>query len=276
MPGEQIVLADTEVNEANIDDAFQRLREAVKGKPEDTVVLFLAGHTDTDARTDQFCLLLPRFPFDPAGPENLALARENPGVAVRGNVGGSFRIKVGDPDVLPYVVLYNRLARLEALQRLIIVDACQAGAILEDPAVQNIQRLVEKGSRKVRNSYLLAARRGEPANEADALEHGLLTYTLLQGLRAPGLKAIPADLGGFPGKASADLNLDGLVTSDELVAFTDDALPRLAQMFPKVVMRAGNAPLVPNPLGAPELEQKLRLQSSNASFPLIALPPPPR
>jgi WD40 repeat protein/uncharacterized caspase-like protein len=273
-PGEQIVLVDDKVTPESINDAFRTLRDAVKGKPEDTVVLFLAGHTDTDTRSDQFCLLLPEFSFQAAPAPGAELALANPGVAIRGNAGaGSFRIKVGDPDVMPYVVLYNRLARLEALQRLIIVDACQAGAILQDPAVRNIQRLVEVGSRKARNSYLLAARRGEPANEADALEHGLLTYTLLHGLRAPGLKVIPADLGGFPGRPSADMNQDGLVTSDELVAYADDALPRLAQMFPQVVMRAGN-PLPPPPgAGAPDLEKKLKVQASEASFPLIALPP---
>ncbi len=275
-PGERIVLVDNQVTEPAIEDAFRQLRDAVKGKPEDTVVLFLAGHTDTDAATDQFCLLLPQFPFDRAGP---VAAQPNLGVAMRGNLqAGLFQIKVDDPDVLPYVVLYNRLTRLEALQRLIIVDACQAGAILEDKAVQNIQRLVEKGSRKVRNSYLLAARRGEPANEADALEHGLLTYTLLHGLKAPGLKLIPAALGGFPGRPSADLNLDGIVTSDELTSYTEDALPRLAQMFPQVVMRAGNplpAP-VPAEAGPPELEKRLKLQSTEASFPLISIPIPPK
>jgi WD40 repeat protein/uncharacterized caspase-like protein len=274
--GERIVLVDEDVNPTRINEEFLKLRDKVKGRPEDTVVLFIAGHTDTDSKSDQFCLLLPQFPFEPVRPAEAVAAQPNIGVAMRGNLeAGLFEIKVDDPNVLPYVMLYNRLARLEALQRLIIVDACQAGAILEDKAVQNIQRLVEKGSRKVRNSYLLAARRGEPANEADALEHGLLTYTLLYGLKAPGLKLIPAALGGFPGRPSADLNLDGIVTSDELTSYTEDALPRLAQMFPQVVMRAGN-PLpgpVPVDAGAPELEKRLKLQSTEASFPLIALPP---
>ena len=269
-PGEQIVLIDRDVTPDNVDDAFRKLRDAVKGRPEDTVVLFIAGHTDTDTESDQFCLLLPDFPFD--------MAPRPPGdVTVRGNPGlGAFRTRAGSPDVLPYVVLYNRLARLDALQRLVIVDACQAGAILEDPAVRNIQRLVERGSRKARNSYLLAARRGEPANEADALEHGLLTYTLLQGMGAPGLKRIPDDLGGFPGRPSADLNNDGWITSDELVAYTEEALPRLARIFPQIVARAGKAPTPPvpgpDPAGAPDLEKKLKLQASGSSFPLIAVP----
>ena len=267
-PGEQIVLVDDEVKPARIDDAFRKLRDAVKGKPEDTVVLFLAGPTDTDVESDQFCLLLPDFAFEGAPPPAL-------GVAARGNPGaGSFRTKVGDPGVLPYVVLYNRLARLDALQRLVIVDACQAGSILEDPAVRNIRRQVERGSRKARTSYLLAARRGEPASEADALEHGLLTYTLLRGMGATNLRRIPDDLGGFPGRPSADLDGDGLVTSDELVSYTGETLPRLARMFPRLIMRAGNAPPVTRPGvdGTPDLEQELKFQASESSFPLIALP----
>ncbi len=248
------------------------IRDAVKGRPNDTVVLFLAGHTDTDAESDQFCLLLPEFPFQGAPPPELVAARGNPGVMIRGNVAvGSFKTRVGDADVMPYSLLFNRITRLDALQRLIIVDACQAGSILEDPAVRSIQRLAERGARKARNSYLLAARRGEPANEADALEHGLLTYTLLHGLGAEGLKAIPPALGGFPGGPTADLNDDHVVTTDELVAYTDNSLPRLARMFPALVMRAGNG--APKPVEFPaELEQKLKLQASEVSFSLIALP----
>ena len=175
---------------------------------------------------------------------------------------------------MAYVSLYSRMRNLEALQRLIIVDACQAGAILDDPSVQNVQRLVDKESRKVRNSYLLAARRGEPANEASALQHGLLTYTLLKGLGATNLKPIPDDLGGFPGPASADLDDNKTITSDELVSYADAALPRLAQIFPQVVMRAGNESPVPVPaeIGKPDLEKNLKVMTADTSFPLIPTP----
>ncbi len=62
-PGRRIVLLDDEVDLAAIDAAFRKLRDAVQGHPEDAVVLFLAGHTDTDEKAGQFCLLLPGFPF---------------------------------------------------------------------------------------------------------------------------------------------------------------------------------------------------------------------
>jgi WD40 repeat protein/uncharacterized caspase-like protein len=268
--GEEIVLPNEEVTPEAVDKAFRKLRDAVKGRPEDTVVLFLAGHTDTDVEANQFCLLLPRFPFEAAPPQALNLAaRGNPGLVPRGAAGGGgFKAKVNSPDVMPYAVLYNRLARLEALQRLVIIDACQAGAILEDSAVQNLQRVVERGSRKARNAYLLAARRGEPANEADALEHGLLTYTLLRGMGASNLKPI----NDAPEPRSADLNHDGIVTSDELVAYADDTLPKLAKMFPELVARAGGKALNNDEAGAPALEQRAKIQSAEASFPLVVVP----
>jgi hypothetical protein len=273
-PGEQIVLVDGKVNEAGIENAFRQLREAVKGRPEDTVVLFLAGHTDTDDVANQFCLLLPQFPFQDDLPALANVAVRGPGVALRGNAGnGQARARVGDANVLPYSLLYNHLTRLGALQRLVIVDACQAGAILDDRAVGRIQKTVEWGSRKARNSYLLAARRGEPANEVDAHEHGLLTYTLLRGMGAGDLKAVPADLGGFPGPPSADLNRDGTISSDELVNYTDETLPRLARMFPQVVLRTAGP--IANPgqgQTSPELEKRVRVQADEESFPLVVVP----
>lgn len=269
--GERIILVDDKVTEPNIDAAFLQVREAVRGRPQDTVVLFIAGHTDTDDDSDQFCLLLPRFPF-PAEPVAGAGA---PGFALRGNVGpGGPRARVGDPNVLPYVILFNRLARVEALHRLIVIDACQAGAIRSDPAVRNIQRLVDRGARRARNSYLLAARRGEPANEADALGHGLLTYTLLRGMGATGLRPIPDDLGGFPGPPSADLDGDGFVSSNELVAYTDQSLPRLARLFPELVRRAGGPLPAAGP--PPELEKDVTIRAAEESFRLIPHPAGPK
>ncbi|WP_435019368.1 PQQ-binding-like beta-propeller repeat protein [Tundrisphaera sp. TA3] len=271
-PGELIVLTDDQVTEARVRDAFLRLSEAVKGHPEDTVVMFLAGHTDTDDRLDQFCLLLPEYPF--GDPPATGVPIE---VALRGNVrgeaaGGTGTTRVGDPNVLAFSAIYARLARLESLQRLVIVDACQAGAILNDPMVRKIQRLAETGSRKTRNSYLLAARRGEPATEADALQHGLLTYVLLKGMGADGLRTIPPELGGYPGPASADLDRDGVVSTSELARYTDETLPRLTQVFPQMVLRAGGASAPTGGL-APTAEQEkaLRLQSAEAAFPLISI-----
>ena len=268
-PGERIVLTDDQVTEAGVRAAFVRLDAAVRGRPEDTVVLFLAGHTDTDLASDQFCLLLPDFPF-----EGTTTTEGRVDLAIRGrSPSGAGTTRVGDPEVLPFLTLYRRLARLEALQRLVIVDACQAGSILDDPSVRRIQRLVESGARKTKNSYLLAARRGEPAAEAEALRHGLLTYVLLRGMGAPGLLPIPDALGGYPGPPSADRDGDHVVSTAELVAYTDDALPKLARIFPQMVLRAGGqAPQSGEFTPPPSDEAALRLQSAEATFPLVTIP----
>ena len=58
----------------NIEDAFDQVAAEVEGRPQDKVVVFLAGHTGVfDA--NRFCLLLPTFPFPADAPE-VALARD--------------------------------------------------------------------------------------------------------------------------------------------------------------------------------------------------------
>ena len=176
-----------------IDDAFRRLRERRQGAARGhRGPLPGRPHRHRRRRRTSSACSCPSSRSEDAAPPLADVAARGPGVAIRGRRRAArLGARVGDPNVLPYAVLYNRLARLEALQRLVIVDACQAGAILDDRAVARIQKNVERGSRKARNSYLLAARRGEPANEVDALQHGLLTYTLLRGMGAGGLKPIP-------------------------------------------------------------------------------------
>src|SRR5262249_2061953 len=44
-PGVKIVLTDDAVTETRVEEAFATIRRAVQGQPQDTVVVFLAGHT---------------------------------------------------------------------------------------------------------------------------------------------------------------------------------------------------------------------------------------
>ncbi len=167
------VLTDEHVRLDDVNAVFRELATAVKGRPQDTVVIFIAGHTGVfDHR--EFCLLLPTFPFPEAAP---------PQTDARGDA----------PDLEPGTVLAPRtsclspslrlnLMRLDALNRLIIVDACQAEAILADPKVVALQKWAEIESRRARTSYLMAARRGEAALEVEPLGHGLFTFTLLRGM----------------------------------------------------------------------------------------------
>ena len=66
-PGAAIFLADDEVTQEKIEDAFRKIAAAVRNSPQDKVVVFLAGHTGV-FNTNRFCLLLPKYPFPADAP----------------------------------------------------------------------------------------------------------------------------------------------------------------------------------------------------------------
>ncbi len=262
LPGLLIVLKNTEVGETRLDAEFRRLRAEIQGHPEDTIVVFLAGHTGVVKKQPdnlRFSLLMPDFPFPD---ETLKVA------SVRGPAEGVLPADK-DSTYIPYYILSRNLARIDALQRLVIVDACQAEAILSDQGVLQVQRFMEKGARKAKTSYLLAARRGEPAYEDADLRHGLLTYTLLRGLQAPKLEPLPRAVPDLDRLPSADLDGDGTITTQELRDYTDQTLPLLAQNYPRGDTRGeGSVPRGTGPISA--RSRKLWLRSADVSFPLLS------
>jgi WD40 repeat protein len=260
-PGYVNVLRDTDVGREAVKSSFDRIAELVEDRPQDTVVVFLAGHTGV-FRGQSFCLLLPTYPF----PEEAPLL-----VAARDASESDEEI---DPKfVLPYSVVAVNMARLKALNRLVIVDACQAEAIQLDPKVRAIQKWMEVASREVRTSYLMAARRGEPALEVDPLAHGLFTYALLRGMRAVPLAREPKQVKALNLPADADFNQDGVLSTAELDAYAKQVLPRLADVFPQIAsvkrdaVGAARGPAAPD--RRQELDQATRMQSAEVSFPLV-------
>jgi uncharacterized caspase-like protein len=262
------VLPDSEVSEERVGQAFEDVARQVEDRPQDTVVVFLAGHTGVfDDR--QFCLLLPSFPFAAGQPEQ-ALARD----ALPTQVAGQ---PIRQDQVLPYSVIAANLMRLHAVNRLVIVDACQAEAILEDPRVTDIQKWMEIGSRRARTSYLMAARRGEPALEVDPLRHGLFTYTLLCGMGAIDFEREPEEVATLNLPRNADFNGDGVLSTDDLELYAEQTLPGLAKLFPRLVTRQETELPVGRPRTSPAiLEQRPRLQTVNYSFPLVPVAKRPR
>ncbi|SIO05814.1 WD40 repeat [Singulisphaera sp. GP187] len=258
-PGLQIVLTNADVTEAKVDEAFTKIRDRVKTRPEDTVAIFLAGHADT--LNGQFHLLLPSFPFFNVDPKT---GRPKQGLAA---------LDLASKSVLPYVAVYRNLSRLGALQRVVMIDACQAEAIRDDPGVRMIQELVDTQAHRAKTAYLLAARRGEPAGEVAALAHGLMTYALLKGMGDPNLETIPG-LTLFNELPSADKNRDGMITTDELRWYTSLTVPRLAANFPQLVMRTGANAQATLFRPTANLTQNAQLQGSVVSFPLLELPAP--
>ncbi len=137
-PGNQIVLTNNDVTEAKVEEAFIKIRERVKNRPEDTVAVFLAGHADT--LNGQFHLLLPSFPFSETDPKS---GRPKLGMAA---------LDLASKSVLPYVAVYRNLSRLGALQRVVMIDACQAEAIRDDPGVRMIQELVDTAAHRAKTA----------------------------------------------------------------------------------------------------------------------------
>jgi WD40 repeat protein/uncharacterized caspase-like protein len=269
-PGMRIVLPNGEATPEGVNKAFREVAERVKDRPQDTVVVFLAGHTGVFEAV-QFCLLLPSFPFPAEEPP--ATQERSAVVAREGKIG-----KADPKDVLPYALIEANLMRLDALNRLVIVDACQAEAILEDAQVREIRKWMEIRSRRARTFYLMAARRGEPALEVEGLRHGLFTYTLLRGMGADEMDRAqePSEVSALHLPDNADFDNDGIITTGELERYARSTLPQLARLFPLLVTRnreheakaRPNLPRIP----AIALEQELRMQSSNVSFPLVQLP----
>ncbi len=254
-PGLTRILKNDEVNDENVREALLAIRD--QARPDDTVVVFLAGHADV-RRDNRFCLLLPEFPFPEAG--NLL-----------GNRGVVADAPVRDEPgtILPYANIYRVLARIDAGKRLVIIDACQAGAIFDDPHVRRIQERCDDAAHQVRTAYFLAARKGESAAEPAILKHGLLTHVLLRGLGAP-------DLVKEPGEPLGNADQDGnhLVTTEELRQFASANLPGLANRLAGQLRQArpdGNGKVQAPRDPAVQIETRLE-GSAPEPFPLARIP----
>ena len=172
--------------------------------------------------------------------------------------------------VLPYASIASKLARLRALRRLVVVDACQAGAILEDKRVHAIQKWMDVSSRRVCTSYLMAARRGEDAFEAEPLRHGLLTYALLRGMGSIPKAGEPKEVADLGLRSNADFNDDGVLATSELDAYVKQVVPRLARIFAQIDQNASARGRGPGAVAPPQKpDQAPRIQTAEPSFGLV-------
>jgi hypothetical protein len=263
---EPIVLLNKQVDGRAVEKAFETLQRRVQGRPEDTVVVFLAGHATV--RREQFCLLLPdaELPDRPLDRDALVFRGpvENP---------PSTLSPARDPTVLPYFYVHSQLAFIDALKRLVIIDACEAEAIYDvigdrGSPRREFHRRVNELSRRARTSYILATRRGERAAEPSELGHGLLTYSLLRGMGDTNLLQ-PPGLEIFRKYPSADLDGDGWIQADELRKYAGQTVPALTDRFPGPA-RGNAARAISEPRASIDSDV-----DASAGFPLIRAPQNP-
>jgi serine/threonine protein kinase/WD40 repeat protein len=264
--GLQQVLADDAVSRENVERAFDELARRVEDRPQDTVVVFLAGRADIFDHQG-LCLLLPDYPFPEGKPSPVA------GRRMAGDAGEAVQV---DPRfVLPFSVLVQNLARLRALNRLLIVDAYPAESSLEAAKIGAIRRWVDGSSRRAGASSLVAASPGEPPLELDPLGHGLFAYALLRGLGTIPVGSEPREITELGLPRDADFDGDGVLSTGELDAYAAQVVPRLADVYPRLVAgRRGPAagrdaagPLPP----ISRLEPKPQVRGAGMSFPLVPL-----
>ena len=236
------LLKNDQVNEPAVRRAFRELKQRVKDRPEDKIVIFLAGHTEEFGQ--EFGLLL------------------------NGN-------RPGVRSILKYSLILQELAQLDAGQRLVIVDACQTDKILAGGKARELARRELRAfagkSLKYPTQYILASKAGEPALESNELQHGLLTYALLCGLGGlqvpPRLQLDPQATAAFA--RPADEDGDGVVSTDELNRYASTRLPLLAAAYPESKTARGKAEDA-------ALRVPLSFDPTNASFGLVRLPGPRR
>ena len=99
------VLLGNEVSPESVERVFDEIARRVEDRPQDTVVVFLAGHTGV-FDPQRFCLLLPTYPFPKDAP---AQANEAPVqvkeapilIAARGNATPNNAERQGRPQLRP-------------------------------------------------------------------------------------------------------------------------------------------------------------------------------
>jgi WD40 repeat protein len=136
---------------------------AKQARPQDTLLVFLAGHGSTLGQRYFF------IPHEFSRTEGKTLEED---VRKQGVPGDE---------------LADHLGAVPALKRVLVLDTCQSGGALalrrgRDPFA--LRGAVERLSRSQGVFTIAAAAAGEEAQEVQELGHGVLTYALLAGLRA--------------------------------------------------------------------------------------------
>ena len=141
-----------DATQANIRLRLKALREA---RPEDVVVIYLAGHGETLNEDWMF------IPYDLVTPEHPE-ALQHGGISSR--------------------ELAEAVKSIPAQKLMIMIDACKSGAATVGFRGLEERRSLAQLSRSTGTHMIAATTKDQPASELDTLGHGVFTYTLLEGL----------------------------------------------------------------------------------------------
>ncbi|MEM9144650.1 MAG: caspase family protein [Pseudomonadota bacterium] len=183
------VLTDRQAKRGPVADSFERLRTTA---PEDVAVIFLAGHARTVGAEWYF------LPQELTDLENTSEVR---------------RLGISDGQ------LAEILTAIPAQRVLLVIDACQSGAVVERfEAAFGQRRALQELKRRTGVAVIAATRADQLAKEYAVLRHGLLSYVVLEALGP-----------GPGGRLTADRNpADGQTTAAELKAYVEARAPALA------------------------------------------------
>ncbi|MEM7529128.1 MAG: caspase family protein [Pseudomonadota bacterium] len=183
------VLTDKEARRGALAEAFERLRAT---EPGDVAVIFLAGHARTVGERWYF------LPQELTDLENTAEVS---------------RVGISDAE------LAELLTAIPAQRVLLVIDACQSGAVIGSfEAAFGQRRALQELKRRTGVAVIAATRADQLAKEYALLRHGLLSYVVLEALGP-----------GPGGRLMADRDpADGSTTAAELKAYVEARAPALA------------------------------------------------
>ena len=161
---------------------------AGSGAQQDTIVLYFSGHGEVIGDTWYF------IPYDLTSPNDSSLLKEN---------------------AISSQILQNYIARIPALKIFLMLDCCKAGAVVTAFDQTATKRPFALMSRFTGIHIAAAASKNASALELDVLNHGLFTYSFLEGI-----------------KESADISpVDAKVSVMEIMQYIKKDMPFLTSKY---------------------------------------------
>lgn len=193
---------DEQATRAGIRSALEEV--AHQAQPQDTLVVFLAGHGT---------MVGQRYYFIPHEFRRRAGSDLESDIRAQG---------------LPADTLADWEGTVPALKRVLVLDTCQSGgAVAIARTGRNpfaLRGAIERLSRAQGVFTIAAAATGEEAQEVSELGHGVLSYALLGGLGA-------VDAGPLAGQAITPTNAERVADVLEWFSYASGQVPRLTKRY---------------------------------------------